>query len=212
VAGVDEAGRGPLAGPVVAAAAILPLGVRIECIKDSKLLGPEQREALAARVRKVALAIAIGGSDHEEVDELNIAVAGRRALCRAIEALEPGPDYVLVDGFHLPELSLPHEAMVKGDRRSVSIMAAAIIAKTTRVDQMRKAALNHPGYGFESHFGYATLEHATALRDLGPCPIHRRTFAPVAIAERIVSGELAPAGSEEEQAGLSQPYADDLLR
>ncbi|GAC1335906.1 MAG: ribonuclease HII [Candidatus Dormibacteria bacterium] len=189
VAGVDEAGRGPLAGPVVAAAAILPLGLEIPGLNDSKLLNAERREALAMVIRRVALAIGIGTADHLEVDEVNIAVAGRRALKRAVEALAIQPDYVLVDGFAVPEMAIPHEAMVKGDRRSASIMAGAIIAKTTRDQHMRDMALQYPGYGFEVHYGYSTPAHAAALRQLGPCALHRRSFNPVAVAEALLSGD-----------------------
>lgn len=189
VAGVDEAGRGPLAGPVVAAAAILPLGVDIPGLNDSKLLSAERREALAVIIRRVALAIGVGEASHIEIDEVNIAVAGRRALQRAVEALGVQPDYVLVDGFVVPELSIPHEALIKGDRRSASIMAGAIIAKTTRDERMRRAAEVYPGYGFEVHYGYSTPTHAEALRELGPCPLHRRSFNPVAVAEAVLAGD-----------------------
>ena len=189
VAGVDEAGRGPLAGPVVAAAAILPMGVEIPGLNDSKLLNAEKRESLARVIRSVALAIGVGEADQREIDEVNIAVAGRRALKRAVENLGIDPDYVLVDGFAVPEMAIPHEAMIKGDRRSASIMAGAIIAKTTRDDFMRRAAEEYPGYGFELHFGYSTAVHAEALRELGPCPLHRRSFNPVAVAEAVLSGD-----------------------
>ncbi|MFN2464306.1 MAG: ribonuclease HII [Candidatus Dormibacteria bacterium] len=189
IAGVDEAGRGPLAGPVVAAAAILPMGVEIPGLNDSKLLSVERREELADAVRRVALSIGIGTADHLEVDEVNIAVAGRRALKRAVEALGIQPDYVLVDGFAVPELGLPHEALVKGDRRSASIMAGAIIAKTTRDAHMREMAVEYPLYGFDVHFGYSTPDHAAALRRHGPCPLHRRSFNPVAVAEAVLAGD-----------------------
>jgi ribonuclease HII len=188
VAGVDEAGRGPLAGPVVAAAVLLPLGVEIAGINDSKLLNPEQREVLAVKIRTVAIAIGVSEASHEEVDRLNIAVAGRLALRRAVEALSLQPDYLLIDGFPVPECKLPQEALIKGDRRSASIMAGGIIAKTTRDAAMRVAAEVYPGYGFEEHFGYSTPRHAEALRDLGPCPIHRRSFRPVTVAQELLSG------------------------
>ena len=171
VAGVDEAGRGPLAGPVVAAAAILPLGVDIPGLNDSKLLSAERREALAVIIRRVALAIGVGEASHIEIDEVNIAVAGRRALQRAVEALGVQPDYVLVDGFVVPELSIPHEALIKGDRRSASIMAGAIIAKTTRDQYMREMALELPGLWLR---GPLRLLHA------GPCrrPSRARAVPP----------------------------------
>jgi ribonuclease HII len=191
VAGVDEAGRGPLAGPVVAAAVLLPMGVEIGGINDSKLLTAEQRHELAIKIRTVAIAIGVAEASHGEIDELNIAVAGRLAMKRAVEALELEPDYLLIDGFALPEVALPQEALIKGDRRSASIMAGGIIAKTTRDAQMRAAAEVYPGYGFEEHFGYSTPQHAEALRDRGPCPIHRRSFRPVTVAEELLSGPLA---------------------
>lgn len=190
VAGVDEAGRGPLAGPVVAAAVLLPLGVDIPGINDSKLLPPAKREELAIAIRRVAVGIGIGQADHEEIDRVNIAVAGRLAMLRAVEALEPQPDYLLIDGFPVPECSLPQEALVKGDRRSASIMAGGLIAKTTRDALMTRMAEVHPGYGFELHFGYSTPDHAEALTRLGPCPIHRRSFSPVAVAQAMLSGEV----------------------
>jgi len=195
VAGVDEAGRGPLAGPVVAAAAILPMGVEIPGLNDSKLLNAERREELARVIRRVALSIGVGEAGHLEIDEVNIAVAGRRALKRAVEALGIQPDYVLVDGFAVPEMAIPHEAMVKGDRRSASIMAGAIIAKTTRDQHMREMALEYPGYGFEVHYGYSTPDHAAALRELGPCPLHRRSFNPVAVAEALLAGDTRSLAS-----------------
>jgi ribonuclease HII len=194
VAGVDEAGRGPLAGPVVAAAVLLPLGVEIPGINDSKLLPPEKRDELAIAIRRVAVAIGLGQADHEEIDRVNIAVAGRLAMLRAVEALDLTPDYLLIDGFPVPECRLPQEALIKGDRRSASIMAAGIIAKTTRDATMTRLAEVYPGYGFEMHFGYSTPAHAEALTRLGPCPIHRRSFSPVAIAHAILSGEVIDPG------------------
>jgi ribonuclease HII len=192
VAGVDEAGRGPLAGPVVAAAVLLPMGVEIPGINDSKLLPPDKRDELAIAIRRVAVGIGVGQAEHDEIDRVNIAVAGRLAMKRAVEALELQPDYLLIDGFPVPECSLPQEAMVKGDRRSCSIMAAGIIAKTTRDAQMKELAGAYPGYGFDVHFGYSTPMHAEALTRLGPCVIHRRSFSPVAVAQAVLSGE-APA-------------------
>jgi len=188
VAGVDEAGRGPLAGPVVAAAALLPLGVAIPGINDSKLIPPERRDELAMAIRRVAISIGVGTASHLEVDELNIHRAGLLALRRAVENLDLVPDYLLIDGFPVPDLPIPQEAMIKGDRRSCSIMAGALIAKTTRDARMREYAEEYPGYGFEAHYGYATPVHAEALRELGPCPIHRRSFSPVAVAEAILNG------------------------
>jgi ribonuclease HII len=193
VAGVDEAGRGPLAGPGVSGAVLLPMGVEIPGINDSKLLNAEQREDLAIKIRAVAIAIGVGEADHLEIDTLNIAVAGRLSMRRAVEALSLVPDYLLIDGFALPEVKLPQEALIKGDRRSCSIMAGGIIAKTTRDAAMRVAATMYPGYGFDEHFGYATPSHAAALRELGPCPIHRRSFHPVAVAEEVLAQPLVDA-------------------
>ena len=194
VAGVDEAGRGPLAGPVVAAAVILPLGVDLDGINDSKLLPPEKREELAVKIRASAIAIGVGEADQLEIDKVNIAVAGRLAMKRAVEALEIRPDYLLIDGFAVPELAFAQEALIKGDRRSASIMAGGIIAKTVRDAFMRAQSEVHPGYGFESHFGYSTPQHAEALLNLGPCPLHRQSFYPVAVAGRILTGDV-PADS-----------------
>jgi ribonuclease HII len=194
VAGVDEAGRGPLAGPVVAAAVLLPMGVEIPGINDSKLLPPEKRAELAIAIRRVAVGIGVGQAEHDEIDIVNIAVAGRLAMLRAVAALELEPDYLLIDGFPVPECSLPQEAMVKGDRRSCSIMAAGIIAKTTRDAQMKELAEVYPGYGFEIHFGYSTPAHAEALTRLGPCAIHRHSFSPVAVAQAVLSGEVVDPG------------------
>jgi ribonuclease HII len=190
VAGVDEAGRGPLAGPVVAAAVLLPMGVEIPGINDSKLLPPEKRAELAIAIRRVAVGIGVGQAEHDEIDRVNIAVAGRLAMLRAVEALDLTPDYLLIDGFPVPECRLPQEALIKGDRRSASIMAAGIIAKTTRDAAMTRLAEVYPGYGFEMHFGYSTPAHAEALTRLGPCDIHRRSFSPVAIAHAILSGQV----------------------
>jgi ribonuclease HII len=145
----------------------------------------------------VAVGIGVGEAGHEEIDRVNIAVAGRLSMLRAVEALELQPDYLLIDGFPVPECSLPQEALVKGDRRSCSIMAAGIIAKTTRDAHMKQMAEVYPGYGFEVHFGYSTPAHAEALTRLGPCAIHRRSFSPVAVAQAILSGEVVepePAG------------------
>jgi ribonuclease HII len=135
----------------------------------------------------------VGQAGHDEIDTVNIAVAGRLAMLRAVEALELEPDYLLIDGFPVPECRLPQEALVKGDRRSCSIMAAGIIAKTTRDAQMKELAEVYPGYGFEIHFGYSTPMHAEALTRLGPCTIHRRSFSPVAVAQAILSGEIDAA-------------------
>lgn len=182
VCGADEAGRGPLAGPVVAAACILPKGFRVVGIDDSKKLTHEEREVLFERI--VAKAIyAIEASEPSEIDRLNILHASMAAMSRAINRLEP--TVVYVDGNRLPP-DLPCEGItvVQGDGKYACIAAASILAKVTRDRLMRELAETYPGYGFDRHFGYPTPEHLAALRELGPCQIHRRSFAPVREAEQ----------------------------
>ena len=176
IAGVDEVGRGPLAGPVFAAAVILPPGVRLPGLNDSKRLSSEQREALCPLIRARALGVAVGRAEVEEIDAINIRQASFRAMRRALEGLPVTPDVVLVDGFPIPGLSLAQRAIVKGDRLSASIAAASIIAKVARDAVMVQYDRQFPGYGFAEHKGYATASHLEALRRLGPCPIHRRSF------------------------------------
>lgn len=176
IAGVDEAGRGPLAGPVVAAACIFPPNLYPESLNDSKQLTPEQRETLFAFLSpRVEHAIAI--IDVAEIDRLNIFHATMQAMRKAIEPLEP--DYVLIDGNRMPATTPPGEALVKGDARSLSIAAASIFAKVTRDRLMVEHARRYPQYGFEQHKGYGTPEHLAALAQWGPCPLHRRSFEPV---------------------------------
>lgn len=179
--GLDEAGRGPLAGPVVAAAVALPRGFKCEGIRDSKKLTPKKREELAARIKAEA-AWAASVVEVEEVDRLNIFWASMTAMCRALDALPVEPERAFVDGNRVPSdihLGCTAEAVVRGDDRLACIAAASIIAKTTRDRIMRELAHLYPGYGFESHFGYNTPEHQRSLKALGPCAIHRRSFAPV---------------------------------
>ncbi len=180
VAGVDEAGRGPLAGPVVAAACILPLGYRGGEIRDSKLLTPEKRDLLFKKITsspEVSWAIAFASA--REVDELNILRATLLAMLRAIEQLTPAPDYLLVDGPQLPASDLPKEGIIGGDGKCLSIAAASILAKVERDRYMVELSQRSPGYGFATHKGYGTKEHLEALARLGPCDEHRRSFAPV---------------------------------
>jgi ribonuclease HII len=178
VAGVDEAGRGPLAGPVFAAAVILPKGFRYGGLNDSKQLSPDDREALAARIKKHAL-WAYDYADHHEVDKLNILWATMEAMKRALAKLGVVPERVLVDGNKLPrEFPYAGEAVVDGDAKFACIAAASIIAKTERDRYMREMCLLYPEYGFGRHFGYSTPEHFRAIQEHGPCPIHRRTFSP----------------------------------
>ncbi len=183
-AGVDEVGRGPLAGPVVAGAVILKPGLRIEGLKDSKRLTAKQREALADEIRAKALAFAIGRAEVHEIDRLNILRASHLAMQRAVQGLAIEPSVIYVDGNLLPSFAFPAVAVVKGDVTVPEISAGAIIAKTTRDAEMRRLAKHHPGYGFEKHKGYATRAHLAALRQLGPSPIHRLSFAPMRNVER----------------------------
>lgn len=179
VAGVDEAGMSPLAGPVAAAAVILPAGCRIPGVDDSKKLSPEIRERLAAKIREEAIAYAVAFVEPEEIDRINIYRAGLLAMQRAVEALRPGPDALLVDARRLPEVPIRQISLVHGDARSLSIAAASILAKTARDARMEELDRVYPGYGFSRHKGYGVKEHLVALDRLGPCPIHRRSFAPV---------------------------------
>jgi ribonuclease HII len=181
VAGVDEAGRGPLAGPVVAAAVILDPGKRkIRGLRDSKVVPPPRREELAARIREHAVAWAIGTADVGEIDTLNILWATMLAMRRAVEALAVAPHEVLVDGDRVPRVGCPAFPIVKGDRDIAVISAASIIAKVTRDAMLVEFDREYPQYGFAQHKGYATPEHLAALDRHGPCPIHRKSFAPVA--------------------------------
>jgi ribonuclease HII len=180
VAGVDEVGRGPLAGPVVAAAVILDDTRRIKGLRDSKQLTPLQRERLDARIRADALCLGIGEASVEEIDRLNILQATLLAMRRAVDALRLTPACVLVDGNQLPRLRVPCEAVVGGDARVAAISAASIVAKVYRDALLVQLHERHPHYGFADHKGYATAEHLAALRAHGACAEHRRSFAPVA--------------------------------
>jgi ribonuclease HII len=179
IAGIDEAGRGPLAGPVVAAAVILDPGRRVKGLRDSKVMTPEQREMVAADIRTKALAWAVASSDVGEIDSLNILRATLLAMKRAVELLAIRPIEALVDGDHCPELSCRAYAIIKGDRDVPAISAASIIAKTTRDALLTELDREYPMYGFARHKGYGTPEHLAALDLHGPCPHHRKSFAPV---------------------------------
>lgn len=179
IAGVDEAGRGPLAGPVVAAAVILDPARPIPGLADSKQLSPLRRDDLARRIRHQALAWALGSASVEEIDHLNILGATLLAMHRAVAGLHPAPSRVLVDGCHCPLLEQPVQALVGGDRTEAAISAASILAKVARDEEMRDLDGRYPGYGFIRHKGYPTPEHLSALSRLGVTGIHRRTFAPV---------------------------------
>lgn len=177
-AGVDEVGRGPLAGPVVAAAVIF-VGAGPEGLKDSKKLTPGRRTELACEIKRTALAWGVGRASVEEIDVLNILRASHLAMQRAVSAMAACPDVLLVDGNMLPRFAVPAVAVIKGDDRVPEISAASIVAKVDRDQEMVRLALLHPGYGLERHKGYATARHLAALRRLGPSPVHRRSFAPV---------------------------------
>ena len=179
VAGVDEAGRGPLAGPVVAAAVILPPDCVIPGVTDSKQLTPKQREDLFAKIQGISIAVEIGCIDNTVIDRVNILQATLLAMRDAVEQLSPPPDYVLVDGTHLPVIAAPSRAIPKGDSLSQTIAAASIIAKVTRDRLMVEFDDIYPEYGFRQHKGYGTVQHRQAIARHGACPIHRRSFKPI---------------------------------
>ncbi len=176
IAGVDEVGIGPLAGPVVAAAVVFPPGIEIDGIDDSKVLDEESRLRLDAEIREKAAAFAIGVVEVEEIDRLNIYHAGIRAMQLALSSLPVAPQHILVDSRTIPGFSQPQNSFDKGDGINFSIASASIIAKVYRDRLMTELDRTYPGYGFASHKGYATPVHQRAIRDLGPCPIHRRSF------------------------------------
>lgn len=179
IAGVDEVGRGPLAGPVVSAAVILCKDHGIEGLTDSKKLSPSRREVLSEQIKTQAISWALGRAEVEEIDQLNILQASLLSMQRAVEALETQPTKVLVDGNRLPKLMLPAEAIIKGDLYIEEISAASIIAKVSRDNEMQVAAETYPEYGFESHKGYPTAKHLAAIEKHGISIIHRKSFAPV---------------------------------
>lgn len=177
--GVDEAGRGPLAGAVFAAAVVLDPARRIDKLADSKLVAPAERERIAGLIRENALAWAVASASVEEIDRINILQASLLAMRRAIESLGTDPDEVCVDGLHVPLVRFPCRAIVRGDQLVAAISAASILAKVARDAEMRALHERFPQYGFAEHKGYASPEHLAALREHGPCEIHRRTFEPV---------------------------------
>ena len=181
VCGVDEAGRGPLAGPVFAAAVILDERHPIMGLADSKKLSEKKREKLAAEIRLHALDWAIGRAEVAEIDRINILQASLLAMKRAVEGLTVLPDKALVDGLYCPPLLMPAEAIVKGDASVAQISAASILAKTARDAEMLELHLGYPQYGFDRHKGYGTAEHLAALQLHGACPVHRLSFAPVKV-------------------------------
>lgn len=176
ICGVDEVGRGPLAGPVVAGAVILPKDCRILYINDSKKLSAKKREELSREIHEQAIAIGIGLSTQERIDEINILQATYEAMRKAIDSLSVTPSLLLNDAVTIPKVDIPQVAIVKGDARSISIGAASIVAKVYRDKMMEEYDNMYPGYGFASNKGYGSKEHIEALRSLGPCPLHRRSF------------------------------------
>lgn len=179
VAGVDEVGMGPLAGPVVAAAVVLPADVSVDGVKDSKAVPKAKREALAALIEASALGVGIGMVDVDEIDEINIYQAGLLAMRRAVEALPVVPNHLLIDSRRIPECAIQQTCVDDGDATVYSIAAASIVAKVHRDRLMRVLDERYPGYGFAAHAGYATAAHLQALKSLGPSPVHRKSFAPV---------------------------------
>ncbi len=184
IAGLDEAGRGSWAGPVVAGAVILPvaqpnLAQHLEGVRDSKQLTPRQRDHLYEVIRCAALAVGVGIVPPDMIDELGIVPATRQAMRLAIAQLNPLPDFLLIDYLHLPEVSIPQKSITNGDTLSLSIAAASIVAKVTRDRWMVQLDNRYPGYGFAQHKGYGTRQHREALARLGPSPVHRLSYAPV---------------------------------
>ncbi|AFM42514.1 ribonuclease HII [Desulfosporosinus acidiphilus SJ4] len=179
IAGIDEAGRGPLAGPVVAAACILPTRFNLPGLNDSKALTESRREKLFTKIQTQAIDYAIGSAEPAEIDALNILQATKLAMKRAVEGLTVRPHYLLIDALTLPAVNLPQFPLVRGDQLSASIAAASILAKVTRDRLMTELDTLYPEYTFAKNKGYGTSDHMKVLRRLGPCPLHRRSFAPV---------------------------------
>ena len=188
IAGVDEAGTGPLAGPVVAAAVVFPPGIAIAGMNDSKQVDAEARNELEKVIRRAASAVAIGMAEVGEIDDINIYQAALRAMRRAVEALPSAPDHLLIDARTIPGVAIPQNAFSKGDGINFSIAAASIIAKTHRDRLMEELEQKYPGYGFTRHKGYGTPEHQEAIRRLGPSPVHRLSFGLI----RELCGEFSP--------------------
>jgi ribonuclease HII len=179
VAGIDEVGLGPLAGPAVAAAVVLPIGARLPGLNDSKQLTAEQRERLDRIIRRRAVAFSVAEVGPGQIDEFGLTRARQAAMSGAVAGLKVAADYLLVDAWDVPELPLPQMCVVKGDATCASIMAASILAKVHRDRLMIRYDRDFPGYGFAEHKGYATAAHRRALRELGPSPIHRMSWAPI---------------------------------
>ncbi len=176
IAGIDEAGRGPLAGPVISAAVILPFNFPDPGITDSKKLSIKKREQFFPIIMENAISVSTGRADHDEIDRINILAASLKSMERAVDGLSLIPDYLLIDGKFTINSYIPQKAIIKGDSRSISIAAASIIAKVTRDAIMQKIHLDYPEYGFDRHKGYPTQAHRDALGKFGPCPYHRKSF------------------------------------
>lgn len=188
IAGLDEAGRGPLAGPVVAAAVILPAEVYLPGIDDARRLTGRKRQEICEQIKQQAVAIGIGMVHPEGIDESNVLMATYKAMAKAVQALPVQPDYLLIDSYHLPAVSQPQSPIVGGDGLSCSIAAASIVAKVTRDEHMIEMDRLYPHYGFANHKGYGTAEHRAALEKYGPCPIHRKSFGPLREIVQLVPG------------------------
>ena len=176
IAGIDEVGRGPLAGPVVAAAVILPEDFDVPGVDDSKKLSEKRREELFDIITERAVAYGIGMADHSIIDEINILQATKLAMKEAISSLQQQPDYILFDAMRIDDLEIPQESVIKGDAKVLAVAAASIVAKVTRDRMMAEYSAEYPGYAFEKNKGYGTKAHYEGIREHGMCPIHRRTF------------------------------------
>jgi len=176
IAGIDEAGRGPLAGPVVAAAVMFPKNIIIEGVRDSKQVPEKERERLYGLIRSRATAVGVGVADEKTIDRINILQATYQAMRTAVRSLSPQPEHLFVDGRALPDIAIPQTAIVQGDRKSFTVAAASIIAKVTRDRIMAEYDLQYPQYGFSRHKGYGTKAHVRAIREFGYCDLHRRSF------------------------------------
>lgn len=190
IAGTDEAGRGPLAGPVVAATVIFPPNIIIEGIEDSKKINANEREKLAEEIKTKALSYSVSVIDHNLIDELNILHASLLAMKQAIERLKVNPDFVLVDGKFSPDISIPVKSIVKGDSKCFTIAAASILAKTYRDNLMREYSKEYPEYNFQKNKGYPTSDHIQAILRFGHCEIHRKTFMKKIYERRIKQLEI----------------------
>ncbi|MFZ1730952.1 MAG: ribonuclease HII [Bacteroidota bacterium] len=205
-AGVDEAGRGPLAGPVIAAAVMFDLDVTIDGVADSKALSANQRVAVAGTIREKALSFGIGIASHAEIDEINILQATMLAMRRAVAAMDPAPEFLLVDGNRFAHPQLPFRTVVKGDALCFSIAAASILAKVERDGIMHDLDLRFPQYGFARHKGYGTAAHVAALREHGPCEIHRRSFTVKSLsAQTGIFSDERPTGTRTRGRGARSP-------